>query len=87
MTKYNDSEIHKLREQVDNLTRLVGVLSKAFDKMSQSQAVVSDTVNDLVEAQAQLTIVQDQLLKALSDNNTRMDEIGDGVKEMLKRLP
>jgi methyl-accepting chemotaxis protein len=87
MPRREEVDVRQLQEQVDNLARVVGVLSTAVDRMSQSQAIVSDTVNNLVQAQEQFTEVQEQLVKALYDNNSNLTEISENIGEVLKRLP
>jgi hypothetical protein len=75
-----DDEIKKLKEQVQNLITLVGVLSSASDKMSVSQSLISDTVNNLVE-------IQDKFGLTLESHKSELDEIKSGIQELLRRLP
>jgi hypothetical protein len=73
-------EIKKLKEQVQNLITLVGVLSSASDKMSVSQSLISNTVNNLVE-------IQDKFGSTLENHKSELDEIKSGINELLRRLP
>lgn len=75
-----DDEIKKLKDQVQSLTGLVGVLSEAFDKMSVSQSIISGTVDNLVEA-------QDKFSSTLESHKNELGEIKSGVNELLRRLP
>ena len=73
-------DVRKLQAQVAHLTDVVGVLSAAFDQMSQSHAIVSNTVNHLVQT-------QEYVVQAVNNNSSELLDIKSGIAELLKRLP
>ena len=81
-----DDEVDKLKDQVNNLTQLVGFLSSAIDNISRNQAVMSDTVNNLVMTEEQSLQIQEKLVNASNLHSTQLEQIGNGIQNLLTRL-
>jgi hypothetical protein len=62
----DDDEIEKLKAQVSDLTQLVGFLATAVDGIAQNQAVMTDTVGNLVDAQGQSMETQEKIVLGIN---------------------
>src|SRR5690349_1273675 len=74
------SEIDQLKDQVQNLTEFLSGMAAAFEKMSDSQSLLSDTVANLLSS-------QEHFVKALINNHAELGEVKEGIDELLRRLP
>lgn len=71
----DDDEIEKLKTQVSDLTQLVGFLATAVDGIAQNQAVMTDTVGNLVDAQSQSMETQEKIVLGINS-----------LQEMIRQL-
>lgn len=79
----SNDEIEKLKAQVHDLTQLVGFLATAVDGIAQNQAVMTDTVGNLVEAQSQSMETQEKMVTGINGLTSGVSNLQEMMRQLL----